>query len=216
MKKYVLSVGLFLGATVVAQAEGQLGIKLSPGASFNGVYTTPNNEGFASKGSSLQWKVGAIYDYSFRDNACMSTGVLYSVQQVAVQNKKLEPSVDETHKLGYLQVPLLLKLYTGELALDTRLYFEIGFVPQFKVSAVNKEIQQGQKNPFVDKFCLLGLAGLLGMGVEYTTSFDASFFAGISYQAAFLNSVDKQHEEPSASDLKVYGRLVSLDLGIRF
>ena len=216
MKKYVLSVRLFLGATVVAQAEGQLGIKLSPGASFNSVHTNPNNAGFTSKGSSLQWKVGAIYDYSFRDNACMSTGLLYSVQQVAVQNKKQWPSVDETHKLSYLQIPLLLKLYTSELILDTRLYFELGFVPQFKVSAVNKEIQQGQQDPFVKKFCLFRLAGLLGMGVEYTTSFDTRFFAGISYQAAFLNSVDKHHDKPSASELKVYSSLVSLDLGIRF
>jgi hypothetical protein len=131
MKKYILLVVLLLNITV-SHAQGRLGMQLSPGISLNRVHTNPNNQGFASAGAAFLFKIGAIYDYLIQENYYVSTGLLYSVQHLAIKNKKLSPGLLEAHALHDLHVPLRLKLYTSELTLDTRLYAVLGVLGQLR------------------------------------------------------------------------------------
>jgi Outer membrane protein beta-barrel domain len=215
MKKYILLVGLFLSAAVTC-AQGQLGIQLSPSISINRVYTNPNNAGFSSAGADFRSKLGPIYDHPIQDNCYASTGLLYSVQHLAIKNKKLSPDIREKHVLHYLQVPLLLRLYTSELTLDTRLYALLGALGQIRVNARNTELQASRDQLFIEEFCRWGLAGLLGVGVEYNTSLSTSVFVGISYQYGVSSVIDKQAQNPPSSPVMGYSDLLSIDLGIRF
>lgn len=212
MKKYLLLAALLLSATGT-QAQGQLGIKIAPNIVFNRVHASPVSAGFASKGAVLRFKLGAIYDHPFQDNYYVSTGLLYSAQRFAIKNKIL-PEIQETYALHYLQVPLFLKLYTSEITLDNRLYVVLGFMGQIKVNERNTELQQGQLEPFVKAFRRWGLAGSVGVGLEYDTSFSTSVFAGISYQRG-LASVIKQ-QDATAAEMRGYNDLLSIDLGVRF
>ena len=215
MKKYILLVTVVWGTTG-AHAQGQLGIKVAPSIAFSRVHTSPNNAGFASTRASLRFKLGAIYDYPLRDNYYVSTGLLYSAQQVAIKNEKLVPSVQEAHELHYLQVPLLLKLYTSEITLDTRLYAALGAIGQLRVDERNIDLQEDQAKTFIEAFRRWGLAGLAGVGVEYDTSLSTSVFAGISYQRGLASVIDKQNQYLCTSKVMGYSDLLSIDLGIRF
>jgi len=215
MKKYILLAGLFL-STAVTHAQGRLGIQFSPSISYNRVYTNPNNAGFSSAGAAFRFKLGPIYDHLIQDNCYVSTGLLYLAQHFAIKNEKLSPNIREKHVLDYLQVPLLLRLYTSELTLDTRLYASLGVLGQIRVNARNTELQESRDKSFIEKFRLWGLAGLLGVGVEYNTSLSTSVFAGISYQYGLSSVIDKQAQNPSASQVIGYGDMMSIDLGVRF
>ena len=215
MKKYILLVVFLLGTTVT-RAQGQLGIKLSPSLSLNRMYTSPNNAGFSRAGAAFGFKPGASYDYPIRDNCYVSTGLLYVAQHVAIKNEALSPSIREEHALYYLQVPMLLKLYTSELTLDTRLYVALGILGQIKINARNTSLQKSQTKPFLEAFRRWGMAGLLGVGVEYNTSLSTSVFVGISYQYGFSNVIDKQAQHLCPSPVMGYSDLLSIDLGIRF
>ena len=215
MKKYILLVTVVLGTTG-AHAQGQLGIKVAPSIAFSRVHTSPNNAGFASPGASFRFKLGIIYDHLIRDDYYVSTGLLYSAQQVAIKNEKLVPSVQEAHELHYLQVPLLLKLYTSEITLDTRLYAELGAIVQLRVDERNTDLQEDQAKPFIEAFRRWGLAGLVGVGVEYDTSLSTSVFAGISYQRGLASVIDKQDQRLCTSEVMGYSDLLSIDLGVRF
>ncbi len=207
---------VFLLGTTVTRAQGQLGIQLSPSLSRNRVYTSPNNAGFSSAGVAFGIKLGASYDYPIKEHCYVGTGLLYAVQHVAIKNETLSPSIREEHALHYLQVPMLLKLYTSELTLDTRLYVALGVLGQVRINARNTELQKSQAQPFLEKFRWWGMAGLLRVGVEYNTSLSTSVFAGISYQYGFSNAIDKQTQTPSYSQVMGYSDLLSVDLGIRF
>jgi len=215
MKKCILLVSLLLG-TVVAHAQGRLGIKMSPNISFNRVHTSPPNAGFSSAGSALRFKLGAIYDHPIQDNYYVSTGLFYSTQRVAIKNEELLPSIQEAHVLYYLQVPLLLKLYTSELALDTRIYVALGALGQIRVNERNIELQKNQQSPFIEAFRRWGFAGLLEIGVEYETGFSTSIFGGIGYQCGLSSVVNKHARGLSNHEVSSYSDLVSIDLGVRF
>jgi Outer membrane protein beta-barrel domain len=217
MKKHILLVlvGLIL-STMVVRAQGRLGIKTSPGVSFGRVYTSPPNVEFSSAGMALGFKLGAIYDYPIQNNYCVGTGLFYAIQRIAVKNEELSFGIKEAHMLYYLQIPLLLKLYTSELALDTRLYVALGGLGQIRINERNTELQKNQKTPFIETFRRWGFAGLLEIGVEYDISLSTSVFGGISYQRGLSSVIDKHIQGPSNCVVRSYSDLVSIDLGVRF
>ena len=215
MKTYILFLLLFLG-TAVAQAQGQLGVQLSPSISINRVYTSPNNAGFSSAGWAPRFKLGVIYDYPIKDRYYVSTGLLYSTQHLGIKNEDLSPNIREKHVLRYLQVPLFLRLYTNEFMLDTRLYVALGVFGQIRIHARNTDLPKGRQQSFLETFRRWGWGGLLGVGVEYQTSLSTSIFVGISYYYGLSSVIDKQAQKPSASQVMGYSDMLGLDLGVRF
>jgi Outer membrane protein beta-barrel domain len=215
MKKYILLVGIFL-STAATHAQGKLGITLSPGLSFNRVYTSPNNAGFSRGDVAFGLKLGAIYDYPIKEYCYVSTGLLYTAQHVAIKNEKVSPDVLEAHALRYLQLPMLIKLYTSELMLDTRIYVAIGALGQIKINDRNTELQANRNKSFIEGFRRWGLAGFLGVGVEYNISLSTSVFAGIGYQHGLSSVIDKQAQNLSSSQVMCYSDLFCIDLGVRF
>lgn len=208
MKKYIILLTCFLSTTSL-YAQGRLGIQVAPVISFGRTYTAPNETEISSKGVALRFKAGAIYDYLFQDNYNLSTGVLYSTHRFSLENKS--SSNQETHELHYLQVPVLFKPYTSEISLDIRMYATLGVIGQVLLASRNTKIER-HATALVSKFRRFGLAGLLGVGVEYDTSFSASVFSGISYQRGLVSLVTAQQN----SQLMGYGDLISIDLGARF
>lgn len=219
MKKYIVSISLLLFATT-AHAQGRLGIKFSPGFAFSRAYTNPNNKGFTAKGTAFGFKIGALYDYGFQDNAYLSTGLYFTLQQVGIENKnkekKLSFAIGEAHGLQYVQLPLLLKLYTGELTLDTRLYVEIGIIGQLRVNEYNASLCKDQTEAFIKKFRRWGVAGQLGVGIEYDVNLVTSIFGGISYQLGMVNVIAEQQTLTHTPAIIGYSDLFSFDVGIRF
>ena len=213
MKKYIVLLTYFLG-TASLYAEGRLGVQIAPTISFGGVYTEPNSLDFTSRGFALRTKVGAIYDYSFQDNYNVSTGLFYAGHRFALKNEQKNPQIQEVHELHYLQIPVLFKPYTSEVALDLRVYITLGVIGKVLLTARNTELEF-RTTPFINGFRRLGLAGLVGGGVEYDTSFSTSVFAGISYQPD-LRAVNAQHKSNNNGQLLGYTRLISIDLGARF
>jgi hypothetical protein len=215
VKEYVLLAVLLLSVTAV-HAQGRLSVQLSPGISLNRVHTNPNNQGFSSAGAAFHFKIGAICDYPIRENYYVSAGLLYSTQHLAIKNKKSSPSLLEAHALHYLQTPFLLKLYTSELTLDTRLYAMLGIVGQLKINARNTGLQENLQQPFIKTFRRWGCSGLLGVGLEYDLSLSTSIFVGFSYQYGLLSAIVQHAQHPPASRMMGYSDLLSIDLGVRF
>lgn len=205
MKKYIILLTCFFSTTSL-YAKGRLGIQVAPAVSFGRTYTAPNEPVFSSKGAALRFKAGTIYDYPFQDNYNLSTGILYSTQRFSLQGQN--PSSQETHELHYLQVPVLFKPYTSEVALDVRIYSTIGVVGQVLLAPINTK-KERNATLLASDFRRFGLAGLFGVGVEYDALFSTSVFAGISYQHGLMSLV-------CTTGLASYGDLISIDLGARF
>ena len=211
MKKYLLLI-LYFGGITYGLAQDQFGIKIAPILSFGRVHTNPDTTDFSSDDAALRLKLGTIYDMAIKDNYYLSTGLLFAAQQASIKNGIL--SIKEQHELQYLQVPLLLKFYTSEVRLDTRLYFELGPIGALKIN--DRATKLTADKPFIQKFRVWGLSGLFGLGVEYSTSLFTSVFAGISYQRGLASMLGKQRNTDSVPKFFSYADFVSLDVGIKF
>src|SRR3569623_1725781 len=182
MKKCIFILG-FLWSTLAVHARGRIGVQMSPSLSFGNVHTF-YNEGFSSTGAALCIKIGAGYDYPLKlhDNCFVGTGLFYSSLDFAIENTKISPIIEEVHALHYLQIPLLLKLYTTELMLDARLYVALGAIGQLRVKERNTKLKKNQQDPLIEEFARLGTACLLAVGIEYDLGLSLSVFGGLSYQ----------------------------------
>lgn len=211
MKKYLLPI-LYCASASYGLAQGQFSIKIAPILSYSRVYTNPDTAGFSSDGSALRFKLGPLYDWNIKGDYYLSTGLLWAAQQASIKNDSL--SIQEQHELQYLQVPLLLKLYTGEIRLDTRLYFELGAIGTLKIN--DRVTKLTQPKPLIKTFQVLGLGGLFGLGIEYNITLFTSISGGISYQLGMTSMFREQQDIASVPKVLGYADFVSLDIGIKF
>ncbi len=78
----------------------------------------------------------------------MSTGLFLATRGVGVKSSDFSSKlVEEQFLVFYLEFPILLKLYTTEVELDTNIYFKIGFVPAIRLLTREKK---GLKYKLID------------------------------------------------------------------
>lgn len=218
MRQYKLLITLLLSMAMgTAHAGGRLGIVLAPSFSVSRVYADPNNTDFSPAGISLRYKLGLIYDVCvLRDNYFISTGLMYSNQHLALKNQSILPNVQEKHALQYLQVPVLLKLYTDEFQLDTRAYVTLGVITQVRLSVRNVKLIGERRAPFIQSFHPWSMAWTLGTGIEYATSVSTNVFVGLSYQGGVRSIIATSEQLPFSTKTLGYTDLWSINLGVRF
>ncbi|MEL6539244.1 MAG: outer membrane beta-barrel protein [Bacteroidota bacterium] len=214
MRRYGLLL-LLIWSPIQAWAYGQLGIKVAPGVAFSRVYAQNNNVGFSSSGANIKFQAGVMVDYSllFRDNYFLSTGLYVAGNRVSVNHNK-QP-VSEKHQLQYFQVPLLVKLYTSEIALDVRLYVEIGPVLGIRIKSPVSYIKEG-KQALARDFRWIMCSGLMGIGIQYDTSLCTSLFGGLSYQGAWTSALRSQNNRLRLPKIDIYNDMISLVVGVKF
>jgi hypothetical protein len=211
MKKYLLLVCCLANMACVL-AQDQFGLKISPGFSYNRIHTDPDTASFESDGLGFSLKLGPMYDYQIKDNYYLNTGLFFAIKRFSIKNNRL--NLQESHDLQYLQVPLLLKLYTSEIALDTRVYVELGPLVGLKINGRVSKLASDK--PFIKKFKTWKIDGLLGAGIEYNISLFTSIFAGISYQLGLSSIIGGQEATPPAPSVFGYHDSITIDIGLKF
>lgn len=205
MKRYFLLLCL-VSLIYQAQAQTQIGIKVSPLLSVNRVASDDANISATSDGVGFRASFGPIVDFFLMENYYFSTGLLYTPKRAGITIRGIEQSED--YKLQYLQLPATLKMFTNELALDTRLYFQVGGIPEIKIDEKNTD-----GDTFVRKFRAIDFSVMAGFGIEYRLGVSSTAFAGISYSRGLINAASKRFDN---HDFKLKHDLISLDFGMKF
>lgn len=195
-----------MGLFYQAQAQTQIGVKISPMLSVNRVASDDNNISATSDGVGFRASFGPIVDFFLMENYYFSTGLLYTPKRAGITIR--DSGISEDYKLQYLQLPATLKMFTNELALDTRLYFQVGGIPEIKIDEKNTS-----GDTFVRKFRAIDFSVIAGFGVEYRLGVSSTAFAGISYSRGLINAASKRYEN---HDFKLKHDLISLDFGLKF
>ncbi len=230
MKKLLLSLALFAGITTAAQAQVEIGLKVSPNLGFSrssGVQTLDisgisiKNE-LASDGARLHFGGGLVIDYFFGENYAFNTGVELIGKGGTVKLTSTAagaPASSGSFDLGmqYVQVPLALKLFTNEVAPDTRIYFLVGG----QLAALVGGTIDGKKNTVdgrkaTKSFNTFDAGVQTGAGAELVLGKSTKVFGGITYQHGLLDVLDKSFAGLGGDDFTTKNSLVSLDLGLKF
>jgi hypothetical protein len=212
----------------------QLGIRFAPGFSFNtldanGVYSnvTPNL-------SAIRLSGGLIADFFFIENYAFSTGLWYTIKRSAFDNLPLgsssvpgepTPTGSSEYNLQYLQIPVSLKLFTNEVAPDTRVYFQVGTTLDAKLAekAKNKSnniLYQASISQDVKVYKPFDVSLLLGAGVEFRMGENTTAFGGITYNRGLINALSGGIKDSGGTtinnNLKSLNNLLSLEVGLKF
>ena len=206
MKRYIVAFLLFFcGSTAFAQVK--IGLQVSPTLSFNRI-KDESTLNFSSNGVGGRLVAGVIADYLWQENYYISSGLFFVPKRVGIESSG---GVEEAYRLHYLQIPIALKLFTNEVALDTRVYFQVGLTADVKLLEDNLT----EQTVYVDRFRAIDSSLLLSAGAEYRYGYNTIFFGGFSYRRG-LGNVVRRENDVAGGELIVKNDLFSLDLGIKF
>lgn len=176
---------------------------------------------------------GLNIDYSFSENATLTTGIfinnaggklqysdttsIFSFEHSDIIDT-LPTDVSITYKTQYLEIPLGLKFKTNEIGYIT--YFgQLGLTPMINISAKG----DSEKPDLIDnekinkEVSLFNLGYHIGAGIEYNLSGNTSLLAGIIYTNGFFDITrnPKGNKTTNVSD-KVIMNSVSIKVGVLF
>lgn len=198
-----------------AYAQSKIGIKFSPTLSTNRINFTSEGGRYSvnPNGVGGRFIFGPIFDLFVTDNYYFSTGLLYAPKRIGISvtdTQSPNNSSDQVYRLQYLQLPASLKLFTNELALDTRVYFQIGGSLDVKIASNTKDDYAIQ---YINRTRFFDFTVQLGSGVEYRLGYNTLLFGGFFYNRGLINAVTRTHE---GLDINVKNDMVGLDLGVKF
>lgn len=161
-------------------------------------------------GASFRPYFGLFTDIALAENYNFHLGLYYASKSFDMFVKKEnDRKVKNDYRLQYLQIPTLLKLYTNEVALDKKLYFQIGPVTEIKIFDERKETE-----PVINKFAALDISLNITLGMEMNIGLETAFFAGLTYQRGLLNNVNKTSN--AVSDMSLRNDFIGIETGIKF
>jgi hypothetical protein len=210
MKRFIFIIVILL-ASISSYSQVKIGLQFSPSISSNRIETQSETYQAKQDASKLKFKFGVIADLPIGDTYYFSTGAIYTTKHVGIQyaGENASEVLIEEYDIQYLQIPLTVKLFTNEITLDTKLFFNLG---------VNAEIAISEKidkdNEVIEDFGFFDTALVLGAGVERKVGTNTAVFMAVSYNRGLINPI---HESVSV-DQKIILKndMLSLDLGIKF
>lgn len=208
MKK-TLSIFALVLFTLPAFSQFKIGLQVSPSLSFNRVRDEAPAD-FSPSGIGGRLIMGIIADYNFQENYFASSGLFFIPKRVGLRGSSPD-QIKEIHRLHYLQIPATLKLFTNEVALDTRIYFQVGLTADIKILEDNISDQ----TQYIADFRPVDSSVLIGAGTEYRFGYNTIVFGGLTYRRG-LSNIIRNRQDPSATGLIIKNDMLSLDLGIKF
>lgn len=213
MRKTTLAV--VFGILFFGQLKAQnynIGIKIGPTYSMTRTGTEGPDTSIDGDGNSARILFGAFVDIGFKENYFFHTGVNYASKRtnIVASHPGVGADIKEQYSHEYLQLPLLLKLYTNEISLDTKVYFNFGVIPELRLSTSNDDVTE----VLIENFNGFDLAGNIGGGIEKSLGPNTRVFGGLNFNIGFLNMVKDQNQQ--FDEFNVKSNLLALEIGIKF
>jgi len=209
MKKVFLIIFTTLITTVTGLCQAKIGIKFAP-AFVNTRLKTSSGVELDTKGLGFNPVMGFFVDVPMAENYFFSIGMNYVSKKSSFEATWASQTWDNTYKLQYVQLPVLLKLLSNEVGLDKRVYFQFG--PVVEVNVYN-EASTAVPEKFITKITPVDMSMQFSLGLEYKMGVSSSFLGGISYYRGLINQARKTM---GSDDIMWKLDLFSLDLGMKF
>lgn len=191
-----------------SQGDLRLSLKVDPAITFNRFTSKTDTLAIDNLHDDIRLTFGLAADIGITESYFFSTGLLYSLRKVSFSatNEQAGVTDEEQYSLEYLELPLTLKLYTNDVGIDSKIYFQTGFTADFLVNwkGINKDDTRIEKFNFFDSSFYVGAGFDKQMGVT------SAFFAGLFFQRGLINIAKDSPTFTLKNDL------LGLDLGLRF
>lgn len=210
--KYFISASLVILLINASLAQTKLGIQLTTSVITQRI-TQSNDSIEVSNGSnSFNPSIALIADIPISSKYFFSTGIGYVSKRVKlnVYESTLDLTHTKSYNIQYIQLPATIKLYTDDIALDKKLYFQLG--PIIEIPIHYKENDENYQ--VIETIQPIDIALLFGAGLEIQIAPQTSIGIGLSYRRGLVNIV----KEPAFSDetLVIKNDLFGIDIIVKF
>ncbi len=195
-------------------AQVKIGLRFSPSYNINRVSSLSDTLALSPQQASFKMVLGIVTEFAFTDTYSFTTGLAFAPKTVGInfvgENGGSYANTSEEYKIQYLQVPLLLKLYTDDYLPGSRIFFQVGSMMDIKIfdSPTNNDFV------FIEKFLPIDASAVLGVGTEMELGISTIIFGGLSYNRGLANIASKT--VPVDAKPVVKNDYFQLELGIKF
>jgi len=210
MKRLLWTIPFIFLLQIPLQAQTKIGIKVAPSFIINRIKNVPDTIDLTINTLGFRPVIGLLVDMPISDQYFFQIGANYVSKPVKFEYKSNDQSTKaKKYTLQYLQVPFSLKMYTNEIALDKRIYAQVG-------TQMDIQLYKDDENPqveLIDKFTAVSFTLYLGAGLEFQLGTHTALLAGISYNRGLSNLAEKDF---LSNTLILKNDLLSFDVGIKF
>lgn len=208
----------------------RLGLRFAPGFSYSRINEDLDSLSLKSRGTGIRFFVGPEINFVLGENYVFTTGIWYNTKRTSIRVlDSAYANLSEVYNLQYIQIPVTLKLYTNDIAVDTKLYFQLGAT--FDTRIQDKQLKvSNPTNQLINNFSRFDASSLLGAGIQLQMGQNTYVSGGISYMRGLLNpgnltpayykGIDANGVpiliDFSKTGVQIKNDLIALDLGIRF
>lgn len=217
---FFVSIFALLALKSYAQSPGlDIGIKLMPNLSITRVTDKEDDDlrEIANDGLSGRFGAGLVVDAFFANNYAFNTGLNFIVRRPSLSYDSADASSRELkHSLQYLQIPVGLKLFTNDIAVNARVYFNVA--GNFDIKIAERIVEDPDNYAYDESKHYIGLdfGIIFASGAEFQVS-GLTLFGGLFYNRNFLNIARNGIEGEGGVqdlDLKDEARVVLSNFGI--
>lgn len=211
MKRAILLLFVVLISGISAQAQFKIGVSVQPGIVSSRVTSDIDTLTYERGENSFKPWLGLFVDMEFRENYVFTTGIYWAPKSLNLVMEEPGGTRELDMNVQYIQIPLLLKLLTDELALDKRVFFNVG--PAFDIR-IEESIGNNKEELYIDKLRFWNLNLNIGAGMEFRLGQNTVLVTGLSYYRGMINTVKPV---PDLEDrLRVRQDFYALNIGIKF
>ncbi len=210
--KYLIAASLVILNINASIAQTKLGLKLTPSIITQRIFNTHDSVGINSDSNSFTPSVTLFADFPLGRNYYFGTGIGYISKRVNLSIIRIdtESSQSKSYNIQYIRIPAILKLYTSEVALDKKLYFQFG--PLIEIAVHNKETNQSLE--IIEKFRPVDVTLLFGLGMEFQLAPQTALQVGINYSRGLINIA--QETVFGNDNLVIKNDLYGIDIAVKF
>jgi outer membrane protein W len=219
MKKLIVAAALLMGIGYGANAQVEIGFKLSPNATIGHIKdrdVTSSAVNYTADGATTRESntngigVGFTLDYMLNDNWGVGTGLWFTTKNLHIRNTDGWYTGASKYNILYTQIPVLVKYRTNELFFKNfNLAFSAGGIFDLKTG---EKLDGGdgahywnlaKNNAHIDPtrgrngdnrsmalFSPLNVGLYVSAGAEYKFAQNLIAYAGLSVNTSFLNMVN--------------------------
>lgn len=213
MKKILFAV-VFCTLSLGVFGQVKIGLRFMPSVNVNRVFSLSDTLILSPENASFKMALGLITELAITDNYSFATGVNFAPKSIGIRFEGdngggYENEIEE-YKVHYLQLPLMLKLFTDDFKPGARIYFQVGGLVDVKV--FDTPILNDYR--FIEKFSLFDASGVLGVGTEFEIGISTIAFGGFTYNRGLVNIASASI--PMDSNPVIKNDYVQLEIGLKF
>jgi hypothetical protein len=192
-------------------AQTRIGLSVQPGILTNRVSSDIDSLHVGKDGSKPKVWLGIYMEKELKENYFFVTGLYWAPKRFGMKQGIGTEQETLNVKLQYLQIPFLLKLLTDEIALDKKIYFQLGPTMEFKLQG---SPDRDLSDFYIDKINFWDIGLHFGAGLEFKVGLNTVITGGFSYYRGLVNAVvtSKSLEQ----NIRVKNDFYALNVSIKF